>query len=43
MELADAQSGSIEYQVGTLSVSNVLPFPEFQLNEPVRKDLFLGG
>jgi hypothetical protein len=43
MELADAQSGSIEYQVGTLSVSKVLPFPEFQLNEPVRKDLFLGG
>jgi hypothetical protein len=43
MELADVQSGSIEYQVGTLSVSKVLPLPEFQLNEPVRKDLFLGG
>jgi hypothetical protein len=43
MELADVRSGSIAYQVGTLSVSKVLPLPEFRLDEPVRNDLFLGG
>jgi hypothetical protein len=43
LELADVQSGSIAYQVGTLSVSKVLPLPEFRLNDPVRKDFFLGG
>jgi hypothetical protein len=43
MELAQVQSGSIAYQVGTLSVSKVLPILEFQLDEPVRKDFLLGG
>jgi hypothetical protein len=43
MELADVQSGSIAYQVGTLSVSKVLPLPQFQVDELVRKDFLLGG